>query len=266
MSKGKYKRKRERARERAKQETTGIPTTKIADASIEAKNSDLPYHQANEKREKNISMAHVKKPDSNGDLWIRVFTGVLTVVACFQWFITYGQLKVMRVDERPWVHLKSPRDQPKSSDEVVAPDDGEIVSGKVIRFPMKLVNTGKSPARNVHGRIFFAVLRADQQVRFDCVDKGDACPNNHMHAGIIFPGTELDAPGIRTRQYGLRDVLWIASEDEARAWQSGQAYMAVYGQVTYDDVDGGQHWSKFCNWRGHGSTLGGRGDTATIQY
>ena len=28
----------------------------------------------------------------------------------------------------------------------------------------------------------------------------------------------------------------------------GKAYLAIYGIITYDDVFGAHHWTKFCTW------------------
>jgi hypothetical protein len=192
------------------------------------------------------------------DWCVAGFTLVLAVVAILQWITMSSQLNVARIDERAWLQLK-----PLGSSEVKGEEipKVQVLTGQEIIWPLKLVNIGKTSARNVSLTVYVEVLDAAQQVHLECVDAVNLCPSHTATSGILFPNTDFTIPAVRLDHKGQPGLV---AEPEAYAFMNGKAYAAVYGMVTYDDVFHVHHWTKFCYWMA--GTQGNFASKSCTQY
>ncbi|MEX2316043.1 MAG: hypothetical protein WD669_02755 [Pirellulales bacterium] len=90
--------------------------------------------------------------DITGDLdpngLIALLTVVLSIVAGIQWWVTWHQLEISRLDQRPWLtainaHLQS------------------IKRGEPLKLSIQVLNTGKTPGKIVAGSNFVSVKPKD---------------------------------------------------------------------------------------------------------
>ena len=180
------------------------------------------------------------------DWCIAAFTFVLAGVAIYQYQVMGGQLAVMgnqlavmRNDERAWVEVKE-----------LAPNEHlppvEVVAGKPVYFPIKVINTGKTPAKQVRLTLAIEVPASENEANFECVAKAQ-CLSKVDVWGMLSPGdfNEIITP----RFLNNAQPLAIATDTEATAWKEEKAYIAIYGAVTYVDVYNTRHWTNFCFWK-----------------
>ena len=243
MSKGKNARKRQNAQQRAQQKFAQSNSSLGESIDTEYKGSipKEPNQNSNTEREVPVesgklvySIRKFVGRSSFTDWCLTFFTLAISVIA-------YYQLTVMKNDERAWIRVGSPIENP--------PDQFTVEPDKPIIFPTTISNIGKTAARNVHGKVFIDLLQSGQEVSLGCVDS-DTCPATELTTGIIFP-TDFTTGAVIlvTPQRTIRN----ATQAEAEAWKAGNNYIAVYGIVTYDDVFGVSHWTKFCLWKGGNS-------------
>jgi uncharacterized repeat protein (TIGR01451 family) len=118
--------------------------------------------------------------------------------------------------------------------------------GQPMTYPLGIKNTGKTPARNMIAKIFLDIIDSDQEPPLSRV--ADATyERGIITAGILFPDSDIKQPIIRPTQDGKAR---LTTDSEVKALQEGKAYIAIYGIITYDDVFGVHHWTKFCKWQG----------------
>ena len=151
----------------------------------------------------------------------------------------------MRQDQRAWLALTM--DWPTVKDA-----KGEII-GKVVHVtenqplvvPMRLTNSGKTIARIVQADIFVEVVKT---VESPHLGSGNGAPWQ-FSAGIILPNTPSDFPAYRQepKKTGL-EAMFQLTPTENQDLSTGRAYLAVHGKMTYRDVFGFPHWTKFCGW------------------
>jgi hypothetical protein len=166
------------------------------------------------------------------------FAIAYAVVTFFQWRDSNNNF--IR-DERAWVEIKwSPDngDDPGHSHLAVAP-------GSPASSPLKIMNIGKTAAKNISEADYVELRGFSDEVNLSCVDTPQICPHLTSTTGIMFPSTHIDV--VATRMTNGREPR-ITTLEEANAWMKGQVYIAVFGKVTYDDVFGVNHWTKFCFW------------------
>jgi hypothetical protein len=113
-----------------------------------------------------------------------------------------------------------------------------------LTYPLGMKNSGKTPARNMVAKIYLDIVDASQEPPLERVAT-EAYVRRVMTAGIVLPGVDIKQPIIRPAEDGKSR---LTTESEFTALRDGKAYVAIYGIITYDDVFGVQHWTKFCNW------------------
>jgi hypothetical protein len=115
--------------------------------------------------------------------------------------------------------------------------------GEPFAVTMHVVDTGKSPARNVHGEAVTVFLERHEKLVFS-YDHGTS-----INMGTMFQTAPQDAiswlipTGIPKE--GKIQPLKISTRMEA-ALKSGSGYIVVYGRLNYDTVFSGHHWIQFC--------------------
>src|SRR6266849_5059999 len=158
MSKGKYKRKRERTKERAGQEAEQIrlANNKVVSAEDKTDSSKTTLSDRHEKEGKYMGSREVPKKGEAANWFLVAFTGALTGVAIFQWYVTNKQLEVMRNDERAWVKLEV--------------DKVNMTIGQPLSGPFHVVNVGKTPAKDINVRVFVDIIEASEAPQVEQVE------------------------------------------------------------------------------------------------
>ncbi len=242
MSKGKHKRKRQRAQQHAEQQVAQVRVLdgEVISAKEQPEAPKTPDGKECHKERTPVGFREFLKRPSITDWCIAGFTFVLASAAIYQFIIMGSQLKVMRIDQRAW--LKFEAAPVKAGDESVS---WQIVPGQPVTYPLRVVNTGKTPATNIDMRIFADIVDASQEPPLGHVEEHAHVPHGHITAGIIFPSSDFKQPVVRP---GNNGAPLMATDDEVIAVRDGRAYLAVYGVIAYDDVFKTRHWTKFCNW------------------
>jgi len=192
------------------------------------------------------------KAQEHSNAVVAIFTGVITVTgiiytifAGLQWSVIGSQLDVMRKDQRAWI---------EASGVSAASGTGvtiNIMAGQPASYPIKFINTGKTPARNIDASIFVNILNDAEDPPLANVESlvehngTTAYGVNKISAGIVFPNRDFGHSVIVLDEHGGPQN---ATEREVEALRNGTAYVAVYGIVTYDDVFKIHHWTRFCTW------------------
>jgi hypothetical protein len=164
--------------------------------------------------------------------------------------ITYLQWQDLRhnfaVDQRAWLTFKLHRSADTPEIESVT-----FTSNQPVTYPFRLVNVGKTPAINIEAHVFVDIVDAQHEPALGDVD---IRPSHHPHgritSGIVFPNDDLAHQITRPAK---DSSPMLATPEEVSSIASGNAYLAVYGIATYDDILGAHHWTRFCRW------IGGRG-------
>jgi len=182
--------------------------------------------------------------------WTKISAGLLLIyVGLTMWQAWSAQLSLnairtqFRIDQRGWLRFDAAPANP--GDERVL---WNLSVNQPIMYPLKVANTGKTPATNVYMKIFVDIIDASQEPPLDHVDSGEvgtAYPFGSIRAGIVFPNTDFRQDVVRPQRGGGPRV---ATQDEVDALKNGSAYLAVYGIISYDDALGAHRWTKFCKW------------------
>jgi len=67
----------------------------------------------------------------------------------------------------------------------------------------------------------------------------------------MFPGPQDSTVAIRykARHGSAQPAMDLLTYAEIEDLTHQRAYIAVHGIVTYDDIFGSHHWTKFCAWK-----------------
>src|ERR1700723_1884454 len=140
-----------------------------------------------------------------------------------------------RLDERPWIRAITP----------LAPSPVDIRAGKIAHFQVIVRALGKTPAEDIHGKLTAEIVHEGEPVTLTYG------PSIEMRSGIMFPTQDVpvDVSVYRAVLDKMRDV--VAEErpitnDEADLLRSGKAEVVIYGEFTFSDAFGTNHWYRFC--------------------
>jgi len=160
--------------------------------------------------------------------------------------------KAARLDERPWMNLSV--------------GQGRLIDGQPLLMPIQLINSGKTPAKNVTGVIVVNLLHKGQEPTFAyetghpryAIDGGTAAPN--------FPANFLWAvlPEHLPPSEELKPVLVARTIQQGIA--SGDLYIVVHAKVTYSDIFGIEHWMTFCSYAQNSPLTTGPDASKCAQY
>lgn len=242
MSKGKHK--RQQVRRNAQQEAANLALPNTVTATKEA--PEPARGQANHKEGIAMGFREFLKRPSVTDWCVAGFTFVLALSAIYQFIIMGGQLDVMRTDQRAWLQFQASPTKPGS--------DGatwQLTSGQPVTYPLRVVNTGKTPAKNLDMKIFIDIVPADQEPPLEYVDKNSGHPYGHITSGIVFPNADFNQTVVRPSADGSPQL----------AIKDGKSYLAVYGVIDYDDVFKTHRRTKFCAWIATSGTFHASGCT-----
>jgi len=165
----------------------------------------------------------VKWIDANDGVVIAAFTACLVVIGALQYCNYRSQLEVAKADERPWIKITADPSQPDIS-----------VNSPEFKEAFQVVNTGKSPAKNIDAQFFIEKVNKSDSPQFN----GIRCWR--FSTGILFP----NVPAFAT--FSDSATLLTLSPAEVTEFQHGDIYFVVYTTTTYKDAFGDPHWAKFC--------------------
>lgn len=116
---------------------------------------------------------------------------------------------------------------------------------KSFLVPTQLVNTGKTPAKNVRGNIVVDVFRKGEPLNFTYT-AGHA--HYAIQAGTIFPsgGITESFEAIKHGQDKAEPIIFtVPLKDELF---NAQAFLVVHGRIEYRDIFGAEHWTTYCRY------------------
>jgi hypothetical protein len=172
--------------------------------------------------------------------WKSVAEVVGIVFAIFYAIVTFFQWRDLRnnfrTDERAWVFLHNRPDMDKPS--TFAPIKME--RGTPLIYPVRISNHGKTAAQNVVAKAFIDVLDARQEPNLGFVDDPDIHGPQRYEQGITSPGGWMD--------WDFQRPGRMIDDKEFVGVGQGSAYVVIFGIISYDDIFGNHHWTKFCSW------------------
>jgi hypothetical protein len=158
----------------------------------------------------------------------------------------------MRQDQRPWIH-------------VTWSGQFSVAIDSPITTRVGISNSGKSPAERVMGLFRIDLVKNGKSIRFleipvpkatELEKIMKAMPVSYNTIGIVFANDPPSGSDVaRTRKTGKFSIEpRPLSAREYEQLKAGTYFIAVHGIVTYIDVFGVEHWTKFCSF---GDPVGG---------
>lgn len=143
--------------------------------------------------------------------------------------------QTMQIDQRPWMN-------------VVFGQAG-LKDGSPIVMPVRIINSGKTPAYNVQGIVVVNLLSGNDQPDFNY--GSGIHPKYSINTGIAIPNFPNDLQWAILPKYVARDKPInpiVATSAIRKGIEDGRLYIAVYGRITYADTFGTDHWINFCSY------------------
>lgn len=164
----------------------------------------------------------------------------------------------MLIDERAW--LKVITGTPDTQKPEVANVSITMTIDKPLNVPLTIKNIGKTAAQRVLAYAIVEVVKfgkepniPDRQSRgFPQIDHPTTAAGKPTHApsaiygSLIYPGEWYTSSVPRLGVAEKQSAVFPLSKNEFESLRKGESYMAVYGAVTYFDIFGVFHWTKFC--------------------
>jgi hypothetical protein len=107
-------------------------------------------------------------------------------------------------------------------------------------FVTDVLNSGKTPARNVHIDWKVEPLEAEQAPSLNYMGAGNTT------IGILFPDKPISDLAIRTNP---DSSIASVTEDQRKLLGARKLYFSVFARISYDD-EFGRHWTHYCWWMG----------------
>jgi hypothetical protein len=205
--------------------------------------TDTQEKNTHEEQKRPMGAPEGKSHHSIPEWLIMVFTAVLALVGFFQYRTSDKQTTTSRISERAWLEIRPGNSDPSqryTKDHRLA-----INAGEPVTFDTYMVNTGKTPAKNIHLYSFVDIFPAAVEVPLSNVDNPTRAIHQEVVSGMVLPDSPTD---MARRRIGQDGTFIIATSDEVADYYGGKAYVAAYGMVTYEDVFHKPHWMKFCFW------------------
>jgi hypothetical protein len=136
-----------------------------------------------------------------------------------------------RRDERAWIGFS------------FVPGSLTFTVGQPFSVPTLLINTGKTPAKNVEGNIVVGVFERGKPLDF-AYTPGHA--NYRIAAGTIFPNGSITESFQAMRHGEQRAEAIVIDKPMLTELLSSDKLVIVHGTITYGDIFGVQHWTRYC--------------------
>jgi len=135
-----------------------------------------------------------------------------------------------RREERAWVGFS------------FVPGSITFTVGQPFFVPTLLINTGKTPARNVEGNIVVGVFERGEPLEFTYTP-GHA--SYRIAAGTLFPNGSI-TESFQAMRHGEAHAEAIVIDKPLSDLLSSTKLVIVHGKITYSDIFGIQHWTRYC--------------------
>jgi len=144
----------------------------------------------------------------------------------------------MRQDQRAWLNPQA-----------VFSAIGE---SKPIGAVVQVINNGRTPARRIFFELVVEKVSSNKSPSFDY-----SGPHFKPHIGTMFTNVtqEMKISAFRSDYVAKVASEMLLTKPEYEELVSGQAYVAVFGKMTYLDVFGIEHWAKFCRWKDYSTSF-----------
>ena len=165
--------------------------------------------------------------------------------------------KQMRQDQRPWLRVEF---VPIAGDDPANPRvKVKITTGQPIGVPIRIRNTGKTPAEIVTAYFLIQLAGIDDPMAFPLeknIAKRFRTPKkgtlthilvNYIETGVIFSDSYVESSLTRTGMENGNKTAIPLSPSESADILSGRVMIYVSGRVEYFDEFGTQHWTDFCH-------------------
>lgn len=258
---GKHKATQNRPNKSSKERDAADPKLPITSNPIRADGQRSPYHCQITCKEEKTRWDRIKPfVEVAGVILLAVYTGYTIKM--------YGANKKsadaakeaadtaahqLEVDERPWILFRGSK---KYGTPI------QISAGKRLSIPGQFMNTGKTPALHVRATVFVQIVGpgndADLPGKNQPIpEPGKPFPKGGYHVQSIPPQFDTSPvlyPSQYTKftvfqvmgPYNGRDIPLAISSSEYQNLRQGKSYIAVWGEIWYQDIFGVNHWSKFC--------------------
>jgi hypothetical protein len=144
--------------------------------------------------------------------------------------VTDAQLNFRR-DERAWMGFS------------FVPGTITFTVGKSFFVPTLLINTGKTPAKNVEGNIVVGIFERGKPLDF-AYTSGHT--NYRIAAGTIFPNGSITESFQAIRHGETSAEAIVIDKPLLGELLNSTKLVIVHGKVTYEDIFGVQHWTRYC--------------------
>jgi hypothetical protein len=136
-----------------------------------------------------------------------------------------------RIEQRAWIGFS------------FVPGNLTFTIHKPFLVPTLLINSGRTPAKDVSGRIVVGIIGRGQPIDFSYAP-GHA--HYEISAGTIFPNGQFQE-SFEGIEHGADHAQAILIEKPLlNAILSSEKLVVVHGRITYSDVFGQQHWTTYC--------------------
>jgi hypothetical protein len=151
---------------------------------------------------------------------------------------------------RPWIKFSM-------GDPKVSPTISWYVEvGSPLTAPVMFTNVGKTPAINVIVMVGIDIISRGKDPKLPVAFRSPRGPTPPMHfvrgairelkTGTIFPQGNVHNMVERLELKNGKAVKKVATPDEAKAVNEGNAYLVIFGQAKYFDGFGIERWTRFC--------------------
>ena len=177
--------------------------------------------------------------DSTTGAWTVAITAIIAVIYFMQLSAMRDTVEVTRRSaerqDRAWVAVK-----PKGP--------FNVVTGAPVGIPFSLINFGKTPARHIHTDLWAKFIPVTS-----LEEMSETGPRMEMETGDLFPGNVNELEDFSTMQAqrqrpkgGHETENWPIESGEVSDFGAGNIYQVTYMVVSYDDIFGIHHWTRFC--------------------
>lgn len=150
------------------------------------------------------------------------FNGIVAMFTAATCLVTYWQYTAQLVDQRAWVG-------------VVAPVVPELRVGERAIFSVRIMNSGKTPARKVLSHVGVRFMSKDKPL--DILYQEPPPTQSHT---ILSPNMQMDISNPNP------DPKKIFTEDRVNNVKNGNEVVYLYGKISYEDIFGYSHCRTFC--------------------
>ena len=159
------------------------------------------------------------------NVFICIFTAALVGVGILQWQIYKETLKSNRRESRAYVS--------------VTPDSMLVINGNIPVVTLRLINFGQTPAKKVSARLDVVTRQEKIGTEFLLPD----IKNGWAPEGVVFPNAEQsELIKFMIRQSATTPL----AAEEVHDVIAGTKFMYILGEVRYEDVFGGEQFSRCC--------------------